>query len=315
MSAQQGRTGEAPPNTSDRGSLPDAAWRDAEALAAAARRVADRFARLHAATAALSAALTRAEVAGAIAARGAALPGACGCAVALRRPDGTLELAATRGAAELVTGGLLTLPADATFPLARAAEERTPVFFAGGPSAWAALPLESRGELLGAVGVVFEGPLPFDDEERGFLRALAYQCAQALERARLYEAEREARLTAQRLEEAARRAMEREEQLLGIVSHDLRTPLAAIRMSTALLFRGGDLSGDQARTLTRISAAAGRMGRIIRDLLDFTRVRKEGALPLSRRPTDLAHLARRARCASRCPARPTRWPIRTASCR
>ncbi|HEY6099451.1 MAG TPA: hypothetical protein VIW03_08480 [Anaeromyxobacter sp.] len=63
-------------------------WRHVEALAAAERGIADRFARLHAATAALSAALTPAEGASAIASRGASLPGACGCAVALLRKDG-----------------------------------------------------------------------------------------------------------------------------------------------------------------------------------------------------------------------------------
>lgn len=81
----------------------------------------------------------------------------------------------------------------------------------GGKLASAALPLESGGDLLGSMGVVFAAPVAFDDEQRAFLLAFARESAQALQRARLYEAERDARLAAQRSEEAARRAMELEE--------------------------------------------------------------------------------------------------------
>jgi signal transduction histidine kinase len=260
-------------------------------------RLAERLAHLHAASAALSAAVTSAEVVSAAASCGAALQGACGCAVALLQPEGFLEVSARRGATELLSGRSRALAFGAPFPVARAARERRPVFLEaprGAKLASAALPLESGGELLGAMGVVFAAPLAFDDEQRSFLEALARESAQALQRARLYEAERDARLAAQRSEEAARRAMELEERLLGIVGHDLRTPLAAIRMSTALLFRGGGLTREQARTLARVGASAARMTRIIRDLLDFTRVRKEGGLPVSFRAVDLGHLARRA---------------------
>jgi sigma-B regulation protein RsbU (phosphoserine phosphatase) len=84
------------------------------------------------------------------------------------------------------------------------------------------------------------------------------------------------------------------ERLLGIVAHDLRTPLAAIRMSASLLVRGGGLTPEQARTVARMNASAARMARIVRDVLDFTRVRQEGRLPMSLRAVDLGRLARRA---------------------
>jgi signal transduction histidine kinase len=160
--------------------------------------------------------------------------------------------------------------------------------------ALAVLPLEAGERVLGAVGVELTEPHAFDDEERAFLQAFAHACGQALERARLYEAEREARLEAQRAEEAARRAVEMEEQLAGIVGHDLRTPLAAITMSAAVLLRRGGLGEDQRRTLARIGASAARMARIIRDLLDFTRVRSEGAIPIHASAADLVQLAERA---------------------
>jgi signal transduction histidine kinase len=282
----------------------------AEASAAAERRIAERFARLHATTAALSAALTPAQVAAAIAWRGVALPGAAGCAVALLPGlDGPLAVAAARGEVGRLTGGARTLPLFADLPLAAAVREGRPQFAGGEPAsavaaslglpgasthALVALPLEAGERMLGAVGIELLAPLAVDDEERAFLQAFAHACAQALERARLYEAEREARLEAQRAEEAARRAVALEEQLAGIVGHDLRTPLAAITMSAAVLLRRGGLAEDQRRTLSRIGASAARMARIIRDLLDFTRVRKQGTIPIHACPADLVQVAERA---------------------
>jgi signal transduction histidine kinase len=99
---------------------------------------------------------------------------------------------------------------------------------------------------------------------------------------------------AQREAAEARHAVELQERLVGVVGHDLRTPLAAIQMGIALLLRKGGLSPDQARTVGRLGASAGRMTAIIRDLLDFTRVRKEGAIPLEPKPVDLAEVCRRA---------------------
>jgi signal transduction histidine kinase len=94
--------------------------------------------------------------------------------------------------------------------------------------------------------------------------------------------------------EEARRAVELQERLVGVVGHDLRTPLAAIQMGIGLLLKRGGLTAEQARTLGRLRASAGRMTGIIRDLLDFTRVRSEGAIPLQPRPLDLADVCRRA---------------------
>ena len=64
-------------------------------------------------------------------------------------------------------------------------------------AAWAALPLRVRGRTVGALGIGFAGAHPFDEEERGFIEALAHQCAQAVDRARLYETQRELRAQAE----------------------------------------------------------------------------------------------------------------------
>ncbi len=303
MNAHHRRPGLSP----SEGRSSDEARRRAEATAAAERRSADRFARLHSVTSALSAAVTPAEVAAAITVRGAALPGACGCAVGLL-PEGEDELHvfAARGSAGTRQPAL---PLSSPLALATAARERRAIFVRedsddllwdgrggrehGRPVTVAAMPLEG-GALLGAVAIGFTDPPPPDDDERGFMLAFTHACGQALERARLYEAERHARLEAQLAEETAWRAAEVQERLVGVVGHDLRTPLAAIRMSTELLMRRGTLPADEARVLARIASSAARMARIIRDLLDFTRVRSEGAIPIQPRPCDLAELARHA---------------------
>ncbi|QRN99656.1 PAS domain-containing protein [Archangium violaceum] len=94
-------------------------------------------------------------------------------------------------------------------------------------------------------------------------------------------------------QEAERRTRaEFEEQLIGIVSHDLRNPLNAINLSVAALLRNEDLSERQAKGIARIAAAAERATRLIRDLLDFTRARLGGGIPIERRPFDLHHLTR-----------------------
>ncbi|MDB6002267.1 MAG: domain S-box protein, partial [Rhizobacter sp.] len=70
------------------------------------------------------------------------------------------------------------------------------------------------------------------------------------------------------------------EQMIGIVSHDLRNPLSAIKMGAALLGRG-ELSTNQTKTLARLNNSAARAQRLIADLLDFTAARIGSGLQLS----------------------------------
>jgi signal transduction histidine kinase len=67
----------------------------------------------------------------------------------------------------------------------------------------------------------------------------------------------------------------------------LRNPLAAISMSAGLLEKKGDLSDAQRRTVQRIGQATERAARMIRDLLDFTKARLGGGIPLHRQHMDL----------------------------
>ncbi|HEX8702845.1 MAG TPA: ATP-binding protein [Myxococcaceae bacterium] len=93
-------------------------------------------------------------------------------------------------------------------------------------------------------------------------------------------------------EEELRRTAEFRERFLGIVSHDLRNPLNSISLSANMLLREEELPARSRKTAGRITQSAERMGRMISDLLDFTRGRLGGGIPLTRRPGDLRQICR-----------------------
>ena len=76
------------------------------------------------------------------------------------------------------------------------------------------------------------------------------------------------------------------EQLVGMVSHDIRNPLSVIHMSAILLERG--ISGEQqAQAVARVSRAVRRVQHLIGDLLDFTQARLGGGLSMRKAECDL----------------------------
>ncbi|WP_122559853.1 PAS domain-containing sensor histidine kinase [Pseudomonas viridiflava] len=76
------------------------------------------------------------------------------------------------------------------------------------------------------------------------------------------------------------------EQMVGIVSHDLRNPLAAIKMAAGLLERSL-LEPRQQRFLGQIHHSTDRAERMIVDLLDFTQARVGQGINLSMQSIDL----------------------------
>jgi PAS domain S-box-containing protein len=76
------------------------------------------------------------------------------------------------------------------------------------------------------------------------------------------------------------------EQLIGIVSHDLRNPLNAILLGTHVL-RASEPSAAHARVVARIASSAERATRLVADLLDFTQARLGGGLRIAPREVDV----------------------------
>jgi signal transduction histidine kinase len=190
----------------------------------------------------------------------------------------------------------------------RAARALVPVLFARGEAegverAWMerteaagllVAPLAEDGRCAGLLQLVYRegGPWP-RPEDVDFAEAIAGQCSLAVARARAFDAERRARARAEAAEAEARRVGELQERLAAVVGHDLRTPLAVIRLTVeALARRAADAAA--ARGLARVAASAARMEAIIRDLLDFSRARAGGGIPVRASPVRLDEVAREA---------------------
>jgi PAS domain S-box-containing protein len=79
------------------------------------------------------------------------------------------------------------------------------------------------------------------------------------------------------------------ERFIGILGHDLRNPLNAIAL-TARALRRRSVSPAQQQMAQRIEASAARMGNMISDILDLTRARLSGGIPLNVKSTRLPDL-------------------------
>ncbi|MEA2700977.1 MAG: hypothetical protein QOI66_5248 [Myxococcales bacterium] len=168
----------------------------------------------------------------------------------------------------------------------------------------------------------FEGAEPLDKTDLIFVNAIANQLAIALDRDRAWRRDISRRqhaedeqthaeakgVVAERdrdnavsnsqkykalaaenslLYQQAQQAVHAREQILAVVSHDLRNPLGAILMTADALLAKGDTPLPAAR----IKRSAERMLRLIEDLLDFASI-EAGHLSIRRKPQDPGWLAR-----------------------
>ena len=93
-------------------------------------------------------------------------------------------------------------------------------------------------------------------------------------------------------QEALREADRRKDEFLGVLSHELRNPLAPIRNSLFILDRAAP-GGEQARRAQAvIDRQVGHLTRLVDDLLDVTRIARN-KIQLQRESLDLTNLVRR----------------------
>jgi two-component system, OmpR family, sensor histidine kinase KdpD len=136
-----------------------------------------------------------------------------------------------------------------------------------------------------------EGPLgdsPFRSEPESLLTALASEAALAVQRAELA---REAAHAA-----ALREADEMKTALMASISHDLKTPLAAIKAAvSSLLDETVTWSPDDIDAFNRtIDSQADRLSRVISDILDLNRI-ESGSVQPDQEPVSALELLGRAR--------------------
>ena len=247
------------------------------------RALATRTSRLYSLSAGLSEAVTAEALARVMVSRGKVVLGAAAGSVAILQENGTAFEYLYAEEYPPVEERRQTFPAEAGLCATAAVTSRRPVFIGsfaewqekyplsasiaadGGYASAATLPLLTEGRVIGVVSFYFTAPVNFDDAYKALLTSVAQHCAQALERAYLYEAAERARADA----EAANRS---KDDFLSTISHELRTPLNAI-LGWAAMLRGGSMdAGRTQRALEAIFNNATRQGRLIEELLDVSRI-------------------------------------------
>lgn len=271
---------------------------------AAAERAASRTLLLQAVTAALSEAATASQVAAVILDQGLAALGARSGTIALLTEEGSeLELLHAVGFPAEEVAPWRRFPLSSSSALADAVRSGEPVVLLdhaarrarypgrfdpdpAGDGILVAMPLVSDRRSIGGLGLIFPEGRLFGDEDLRFVSTLAQQCAQALDRVRLYEAERRGRLEA----ELANRA---KDEFLAMLSHELRNPLApTLHALEVLRLRGGD-DAARGRATEMLERQARHMARLVDDLLDVSRITR-GKIDLRPETVDVAEMIRRA---------------------
>jgi len=145
------------------------------------------------------------------------------------------------------------------------------------------VPLKARGHTLGAVTFVSStSGRRYGPSDLALAEDLCVRASLAIDNARLFG--------------ESRRATRAREDLLAVVSHDLKNPLGVVQLASALLLRGsqGKPGAEQVQKQAgRIQSAGERMARLISDLLDWGRI-EAGGLPLEPSVQDVASLAHEA---------------------
>jgi signal transduction histidine kinase len=135
--------------------------------------------------------------------------------------------------------------------------------------------------------MVREFPVLRSSVMREWIRSVAASTLDDLEEALQFDEALDRALT-ESLSEFMDRLNHSRETFLGILGHDLRNPLSTI-ITGARLLRDEDLGADRSRDVAkRIVATGERMHHLVIDLLDFTRTRLSGQMPIERRKWDLA---------------------------
>ncbi len=137
------------------------------------------------------------------------------------------------------------------------------------------------------IGVLATRGMPASEADRSLLLTFANHAALALERVQL----RDQALRSELLEEVDRLR----HALVGAVSHDLRTPLATMKVASSTLLRPAAplTEADTSELYHLIDLETDRLTRLVTSLLDMTRI-DAGVLEVRRRPLSPRSLVRDA---------------------
>ncbi|MEH2405740.1 PAS domain-containing sensor histidine kinase [Nostoc sp.] len=144
-------------------------------------------------------------------------------------------------------------------------EEKTELIRSLGITAYYAYPLIAQGRLLGTLSFGSRTRLSFTDNQKGMMHAVCDQIAIAMERANLIA-------SLQQQTEQLQDANRMKDEFLGILSHELRSPLNAILGWAQLLQRSKLSETQMARAMETIERNAKAQTQLIEDLLDISRM-------------------------------------------
>ena len=141
------------------------------------------------------------------------------------------------------------------------------------PASYMVVPLRAREQTLGALLLARDARgAAYMDADLQLASELAQRAASALDNARLYE--------------RAQRAIRARDDVLGVVSHDLRTPLSVISMCATSVLADDANDADRTReAMNTVHQSLEWAQRLIGDLLDVTAI-EAGGLSLTRRLED-----------------------------
>ncbi|MBI1187311.1 MAG: DUF4118 domain-containing protein [Alphaproteobacteria bacterium] len=204
--------------------------------------------------------------------------------VVLSARNGELELIAEAPGPEMLGADDLAA-AKWTFAQRRAAGRGTDTLHG---ARWLFIPVPGERGFVGVIGVrPLDEAARLDPEQRRILDLIAVQAGVALDRARFAQEAADARIEAE--------SERLKGTLLSSVSHDLRTPLAAIRSSIESIERYGDKhdAQTQAQLLAAASSEIARLSRFIDNLLDMSRL-DAGVVRARRKAMEAAVLVEQA---------------------
>lgn len=126
------------------------------------------------------------------------------------------------------------------------------------------VPLRASGNVLGTISLARVGrSRPFGEEDRELAEEVAARAAHAVDNARLYR--------------NARNAARARDEILGVVSHDLRNALNAALMNTDLLLEIApvfEAGSKERRQMEAVRRSLDHMHRLVQDLLEVDRLER-----------------------------------------
>jgi sigma-B regulation protein RsbU (phosphoserine phosphatase) len=176
--------------------------------------------------------------------------------------DGLLGVRSSHGVDSALAAGFQEPLSEALVPRLARLLDASPATFLG-------VPLVVAGAIKGILVVIRPAGSASSDQDEWLLSALADQAAAALEKTRLDE------------------MGEFRELLIGIVGHDLRNPLSTIAMGAHFLLQSEGLGKAETEVARKIARNASLAARLIDQLLDLTRSRLGGGIPIDASRFDL----------------------------